>query len=103
MWVRHKCKICKGTGKIGRHNCDCLVLPDYMKLFPDAQWQDTYIRLNTPAKVLVYACCDDGCLLINDWSDVIITGVGQLRERMTPRTLEELNNLCGALRLRVCI
>ncbi len=103
MWVRHKCTICKGTGKIKKQNCQCLVLPDYRKLFPDAQWQDTVIGLDTTAKVLVYACCNDGALLIDDWSNVTITGVGVLREGMTPRTLEELNNLCGALRLRICI
>lgn len=54
MWVRHKCTVCNGTGKIGKigksYNCQCLVLPDYMKLFPNADWRDTTIGLNTPAK-----------------------------------------------------
>lgn len=101
MWVRHKCTICKGTGKIKKQNCDCLVLPDYMKLFPNAEWQDTTIGLNTPAKALIYACCDDGCLSIDNYSNVTIGGIGTLREGMTPRTVAELNNLCTSLRLRI--
>ena len=110
MWVRHKCTICKGTGIISlaknrllnnSDKCVCLTLPNYMELFPNADWRDTTIGLNTPAKVLIYASCDEGCLLIDDYSNVTITGVGTLRESMTPRTLEELNNLCEALRLKI--
>lgn len=101
MWVRHKCNVCNGTGKIEKENCDCLVLPDYMKIFPDAEWQNTVIGLGIKAKVLIYACCDDGCLMIDDYSNVTISGVGTLREGMTPRTIEELNALCVALKLNI--
>lgn len=102
MWVRHKCNICNGTGKIKKENCNCLVLPDYLKIFPNGEWQNTTIGWNaTPAKCLVYACGDDGCIIINDWSDVTISGLGTLPEAMTPRTVEELNNLCLALKLKI--
>lgn len=103
MWVRHKCTICNGTGKIKKEDCQCEVFPDYIKLFPDADWQETNrgITYSIPAKCLVYACGEDGCIIINDWSEVTISGVGTLRQTMTPRTVEELNALCSILKLKI--
>ena len=103
MWVRHKCTLCKGTGKIKKEDCQCEVFPEYLKLFPNADWQNTSRGLveTIPSKSLVYASGDGGCILINDWSEVRITGVGVLSEAMTPRTVAELNSLCSILKLRI--
>ena len=103
MWVRHKCTICKGTGKIKKEECDCLVLPDYMKIFPDAEWQDSTMGVwhLTEIKALIYAVGDGGCCTITDQSDVIVNPIGQLNECMIPRTVAELNVLCSALKLKI--
>lgn len=104
MWVRHKCKLCNGTGKVPKEGvCKCEVFPDYFKLFPDAEWQSTTRGIMTPipAKCLVYAVSGNGCVIINDWSEVRISPLGVLPPEMTPRTVAELNVLCSALKLRI--
>jgi hypothetical protein len=103
MWVRHKCTICNGTGKIKKEDCQCEVFPEYLKIFPDAEWQNINRGITTPipSKCLVYACGEEGCIIINDWSEVTISGCGTLRTAMTPRTVSELNALCSILKLRI--
>jgi hypothetical protein len=103
MWVRHKCTLCKGTGKIKKEDCQCEVFPDYLKLFPNAEWQNTSrgVMEAIPSKCLVYAVSDEGCIIINDWSEVRITPIGVLPQSMTPKTVSELNALCSILKLRI--
>ena len=103
MWVRHKCTICNGTGKIKKEDCGCEIFPDYLKIFPDAEWQNTNRGITTsiPAKCLVYAVGNDGCVTINNWSEVVIAPLGALPQSMTPKTVAELNTLCSALKLRI--
>lgn len=103
MWVRHKCTICNGTGKIKKDDCGCTPFPDYLKIFPDAEWQNTVrgIEKAIPAKTLVYAVGNDGCLSISDYSEVRISPLGVLPQDMTPKTIAELNTLCSALKLRI--
>lgn len=104
MWVRHKCTLCNGTGKVPKEgNCQCEIFPDYLKIFPDAEWQNTTRGVMTviPAKSLVYAVSDSGCIIINDWSEVRIAPLGVLPQSMTPKTVAELNVLCSTLKLRI--
>jgi hypothetical protein len=103
MWVRHKCTLCKGTGKIKKDDCQCEVFPDYLKLFPNAEWQKSSrgVMEIIPSKCLVYAVSDMGSAIINDWSEVRIAPLGVLPQSMTPRTVSELNALCSILKLRI--
>lgn len=109
MWVRHKCTLCDGTGKLkiaydfGKEDCQCEVFPDYLKLFPNAEWQNTTrgVMEAIPSKCLVYAVSNEGCVIINDWSEVRITPIGVLPQSMTPKTVSELNALCSILKLRI--
>lgn len=103
MWVRHKCTPCNGTGKIKKQDCQCEVFPEYLKIFPDAEWQNTTrgVTTSTPSKCLIYASGYQGCILITDYSEVQITGLGVLSQAMTPRTVSELNALCSILKLKI--
>jgi hypothetical protein len=98
MWTRHSCTYCNGTGKLNRREeCHCLVLPDYLSIFPDAEWQKT----NDGRMILVYAVSGYGSVIITDESDVSISTLGHLNEGMVPRSVEELNELCKALKLEI--
>lgn len=103
MWVRHKCTLCNGTGKIKKGDCGCEIFPDYLNIFPNAEWQNTTRGVTTaiPAKSLVYAVSDSGYITINDWSEVRIAPLGVLPQSMTPKTVAELNALCATLKLRI--
>ena len=96
MLTRYNCEYCDGSGKHYGKDCCCEDLPNYRKLL-DGDWQKS-----NGGECLVYAVAELGpCLIVDDASNVFITGMGQLPSSILPRDLAELSGLARALRMRV--
>lgn len=98
MLARHCCTLCNGTGLINNiAECPCEVMPDYVQLLPRKQWVN-YFR--GEEKICFYAHNGNSLITLNGKSEVFIDGK-KLPWAMTPRSIEELDRLCLALKAEI--
>lgn len=101
MLARHRCTSCNGTGLINNiAECPCEAMPDYVQLLPRKQWVTYFPGSPIEENICFYAGNGNSLITLNEKSEVLIDGK-KLPWAMTPRSVEELDRLCLALKAEI--